>query len=120
MMEKLLEEVSVSVENEYARASTKFGATNHSDHESYAVLAEEYEEALVEVKSTGYELANFWSLVKSDNGDSDKLNCLKDLERRATLAACELIQVAAMARKANATVSDRTVFVDLTREGDPF
>lgn len=106
-MEKLMIDVQELVKEEYYRASVKFGVTNNSDHESYAILLEELEEAEVEVTDVQNQLAKFWELTKANDDDLSKYSRLLELERRAELAACELIQVAAMAQKAAMTVRIR-------------
>ena len=45
-MEELIKSVVCAECEEYGRASAKFGAVHNSDHESYAVLREEADEAL--------------------------------------------------------------------------
>ena len=45
-MEELIKSVVCAECEEYGRASAKFGAVNNSDHESYAVLREEADEAV--------------------------------------------------------------------------
>ena len=117
MMDKLLAEVKELEEKEYGRASAKFGCTNNSDHESYAVLLEEVEEADYEVSQVSVQLNQFWQLTKHNDDDISKYSRLLEMERRALLAACELIQVAAMAKKAAITVGDRNVVFDLTVKG---
>lgn len=106
-MDKLIADVTHLVEDEYNRAAIKFGATNNSDHESYAVLLEELEEAQSEVAEVHFQLQHFWELTKANDDDLSKFSRLLELERRAKLAACELIQVTAMAKKAAATVEIR-------------
>ena len=114
MMDKLVAEVKKLVEAEYGRASAKFGCTNNSDHESYAVLLEEREEAHEECAGVDQALHYLWDLIKRNAPDEKKFEICKNLETRALLAACEFIQVAAMAKKAAMTVGDRNVVVDLT------
>lgn len=116
MMDKLIVEVQELVEKEYGRASAKFGCTNNSDHESYAVLLEEREEAHAECEGVDGALNYLWDLIKRNAPDEKKFEICKNLENRALLAACEFIQVAAMAKKAAMTVGDRNVLVDLTGE----
>lgn len=113
MMDKLIEEVKILVDSEYGRAGAKFGLTNHSDHESYAVLLEEREEAHVECAGVDRALNYLWDLIKRNAPDEEKLEVCKNLEARAVLAASEFIQVAAMAKKAALTVCDRNIVVDL-------
>lgn len=110
-MNTLINDVKERIEEEYKRASFKFGATNNSDHESYAVLLEEMEEAESEVVEARVHLEAFWLLTKANDDDLSKFSLLMELERRATLAACELIQVAAMAKKASITVRQRSEVV---------
>ena len=118
-MDKLIVEVKECVEREYGRAGAKFGLTNHSDHESYAVLLEEAEEANTEISSLHLQLQRFWELTKANDDDLSKYSRLLELERRAVLAACELIQVAAMAKKAALTICDRGATRELKiEEGD--
>lgn len=116
MMTKLIEEVKELVERERGRAGAQFGLTNNSDHESYAVLLEEFQEAQTEVDTVDDKLSVFWGLVKANGSPETKFNVLKSMEDTAILAACELIQVAAMAKKAEITVCDR-ISVKEMKEG---
>jgi hypothetical protein len=114
MMDKLITEVKELVEKEYGRAAAKFGCTNNSDHESYAVLLEEMDEGMDDIKIVNQRIQLFWNSVKSNLSDEYKFSTCRGIEQAAVLAACELIQVAAMAKKAAMTVGDRNVVVDLT------
>lgn len=111
-MNELIDEARQLVEAEYGRAGAKFGLTNNSDHESCAVLLEEREEAQEQIDRLDKSLASFWKMVKGDIDDDEKLHALKYLEIEALYAACELLQVAAMAKKAAITVCDRNVPAD--------
>lgn len=115
-MDKLIAEVNECVELEYGRAGAKFGLTNHSDHESYAVLLEELQEAKADIESFERQMSMFWEQVKSNEDDHSKYACLLRMQSRAVLGACEMIQVAAMAKKAAMTVCDRGAINEL-REG---
>ena len=106
-MEKLIEEVKECVEREYGRAGEKFGLTNHSDHESYAIILEEIQEAEQEILHFKENLSHFWYFVKNDYVPADKISECKEMQRRALLGACELIQVSAMAKKAALSVCDQ-------------
>ncbi len=117
MMDDLIAEVRELVDKEYGRASVKFGSRNNSDHESYAVLLEELEEAHAECGAAHDVLRYFWDLVKRNGSDEEKYKICNKLEACALLAACEFIQVAAMAQKAALTVGDRNVVIDFTARG---
>ena len=112
-MTKLIEEVKELIEKEYGRAGAQFGLTNNSDHESYAILLEEVEEAKSELRCVEEYMKEFWDYVRSDFGPHDKFVCCGDMERRALLCACEMIQVAAMAKKAAMTICDRGARVEV-------
>ena len=104
-MVKLIDEVKECIESEYGRAGAQYGLVHHSDHESYAVLLEELQEAEDEVRFCGSALEKFWELVKQDcKADAFKVNSLDLVYTKALLGACELIQVAAMAKKASLTI----------------
>ena len=115
-MEKLIAEVTECVEREYGRAGAKFGLTNHSDHESYAVLLEELQEARVEFGTVEKQLEGFWALTKCNDPDTKKYQKLMQMQKNAIFGACELIQVAAMAKKAALTVCDRGAIRDFKGE----
>lgn len=108
-MEKMIKQVSRVISEEYHRSSATFGATNASDHESYAITLEELQEALENSHLCSMDLEEFWRLTKDKKGsDEDKLSSLDSLWTNAMLAACEYIQVAAMAYKAERTIRERS------------
>lgn len=108
MMDKLIEEVQSVIEKEYARASAEHGRMHNSDHEAYAVTLEELDEAAEEIQSCWSALSKFWEYVKENNNYLPfRLNSMKLVQEKALLGACELIQVAAMAYKAQVTIKDR-------------
>lgn len=115
-MQKLIQEVKELVEKEYGRAGVAFGLTNHSDHESFAVMMEEFDEAGVEFDGFSKGMGSFWAMVKEDASDDIKYEQLKKMELTALLAACEMIQVSAMAKKAAITVCDRGAVSEFTQE----
>lgn len=103
-MRELMASVQMVEATEYERAKAKFGPVNASDHESYAVLKEEIDEANEELTFVLHSLDRFWKHVKNNENSHCKTIALSDLERQATLLACEAIQVAAMAHKAILTL----------------
>lgn len=106
-MEELIKQVINSECEEYGRASVKFGAVNNSDHESFAVLREEADEAADCMEDVDGLTDVFFEMVKRNEEDSTKLELLRHIQHRAEEGAAELIQTAAMARKAIATIERR-------------
>lgn len=91
------EDVEKLVDKELAAATEKFGL-NHSWHEKYAVILEELEELEQEVQLTKDYLNSVWFGVKKNIEDYAEAN-IPDVYEHAVKAACEAIQVAAMAKK---------------------
>ena len=105
-MEELIKSVVCAECEEYGRASVKFGAVNNSDHESYAVLREEADEAADAMEDVDALTNVFFEMVKNEE-DKVKLDILNVIKHRAEEAAAESIQAAAMARKAIETIQRR-------------
>lgn len=96
-MKKLTKELRKSMWRELDRASEKHGESFNSPAEAYAVIKEELEEAQENMESLSDSIDYFWESVK------DNINTIEDAEwirKYALSAAAELIQVAAMAKKA--------------------
>ena len=106
-MEKLVQSVKAVIKEEYDRAAEKYGCVHSSDHEGFAVLLEEFEETTDEIAVLNDRIPKLWKLVKGDGSDSYKTEILKEIQDSAMLAACEAIQVAAMAYKARLTIFNR-------------
>lgn len=106
-MEELIKSVVCAECEEYGRASVKFGPVNNSDHESYAVLREEADEAVDVLEEVDNLTEAFFEMVKKNEEDEMKLDILNVIKHRAEEAAAESIQVAAMARKAIETIQRR-------------
>ena len=89
------EDVENLVEKELASANERFPQF-HSPHEGWAVLREEYDELEEEVHQLDGEINCYlWGSVKR-NTAADNVEAIR---LRAIAAACEAIQVAAMAQK---------------------
>lgn len=84
---------------ELERANEKHGPAFASFHEAYAVIHEEVDETLVEVKEIESLLDKLWWSVKVNRTDAFEEYAYR-ISRRAMNAASEAIQVAAMCRKA--------------------
>lgn len=106
-MEELIKSVVCAECEEYGRASVKFGAVNNSDHESYAVLREEADEAADAMEEVDSLTNIFFEMVKNNEEDKVKMDILNVIKHRAEEAAAESIQAAAMARKAIETIQRR-------------
>ena len=106
-MEELIKSVVCAECEEYGRASVRFGAVNNSDHESYAILREEVDEAIDDLVEVDDLTDVFFEMVKNNEEDNVKLDILNVIKHRAEEAAAESIQAAAMARKAIETIQRR-------------
>lgn len=94
-MNVVSEDVEKLVEKELASANKQFPRF-HSPHEGWAVLREEYDELEEEVHQLDGEINCYlWGSVKR-NTTADNVEAIR---LRAIAAACEAIQVAAMAQK---------------------
>ena len=107
-MEELIKSVVCAECEEYGRASVRFGAVNNSDHESYAILREEVDEAIDALAKVDDLTDGFFELVKQNEEDKTKIGLLNVIKHRAEEVAAESIQAAAMARKAIETIQRRT------------
>lgn len=87
---------------EYERAKAKFGAANNGPHESYAVILEEYQEALEAAEFFKKQLENYWITVRH-NIKEEQGRTMMTMRDFAEQAAAEWIQVAAMCYKATIT-----------------
>ena len=83
---------------ELALANKQNGESFHSPHEGYGVIAEEHAEAWDETIDVDKSVDKLLNAIRN-NDRAGMLDSARSLERHATLAACEYIQVAAMARK---------------------
>lgn len=69
----------------------------HSQHEGWEVMLEEYKELEDEYQKISSEMEEMISSIRmNDNCDNE---CARVILRHAVFAACESIQVAAMAQK---------------------
>ena len=88
-------DIRALVGKELAAANKRFPQF-HSQHEGWAVIKEEMEEAEEELAKMKIYLAGAWGNITSDvQANSD----IESLKQRAINAACEAIQVAAMCQK---------------------
>lgn len=99
-MKDLLNTVRMTVREEYRRAAEKFGESNNSPHESYAVILEEYEEAQGAGGVFADQMDSYWRAVKNGQSEEERNLFLDIMRCYAEHAAAEWIQAAAMCHKA--------------------
>jgi predicted nuclease with TOPRIM domain len=98
--EKLVNEL---IQAEYLNAVVNFGEKYNSLHEGYAVLKEEVEEVITEIKFLEKWLDNFWHSIKVNNC-SYNLECVEEMLNCVENAMKELAQVGAVLKKRQNTV----------------
>lgn len=104
-MRHLLNEVRPVVESEKTRAQVNFGRLYASPHEGFGVMAEELFEANNEVVSI--VAIKTWLMTAMHDDDTEQMLCaLEEMAEHAALAACEYIQVAAVAQKMIETLEE--------------
>lgn len=96
MMELIAEAERLAIE-ELERANEKFPPFA-SDHEGYAVICEEIEEACDEIDAAAEELDKTWKAIKADD---QKAACVAIIKTRKALlrGISEMVQSAAMCEK---------------------
>lgn len=98
MMTELKKSIRGVTGAEYVRACAEHGDTFGSLHEGYGVIAEEVQEACEEQERVMTSLGELLHKIRTGSPDEIE-NVCERIERTARLAACEYVQVAAMARK---------------------
>ena len=104
-MVELIQSVAKTVAEEQLRAEKQYGKYNASSHESYAIIKEELDEAADDLTALSESMSKFWSSIKN-NSVVEQISSTIDAEKNATQAAAELVQVAAMCRKARKTIME--------------
>jgi hypothetical protein len=92
-MEELKNNLALIARCELEKANQKYPLFA-SAHEGYAVLLEEFEEAIDEIEDLKTEMEYTWRRIKGNRGIEEE-----KIYNFAIAAAAELIQVAAMAKK---------------------
>lgn len=103
MREGLITAVKNVVAEELEEANESFPLFN-SNHEGYAVIAEELEEVQAENQAMIQAINVLWEDVKRNRKTTDIGEALQNV---AVKLACEAIQVAAMAEKYNTSMEQR-------------
>ena len=99
MIDGVRKDLAVAEERELARAREQFGEKYHSHHEAYGVLAEELYEVDREKEWIKFYTDDLLRALHLNNADAMQM-ALENLRGAALRAACELVQVAAVCRKA--------------------
>lgn len=99
-MQELIDKVRELVAFELERANTIHPPKFNSYHEAYAVILEEMEEAKEEWERICTSIESAWQEIKDDVSPEEIDNWLETAEHFAVHTAAEMIQVAAMCRKA--------------------
>ena len=98
-MKKLVEAVQQLVEEEYKRAASEYGPVHASQHEAFAVMREEFQEAVEELNTVGEGIEeHYWHNARKDDRQAN-IGVAEGIKAHAVYAACECIQTAAMALK---------------------
>lgn len=96
-MRELKKKVKNLIDDEFIRANEKYPLFV-SEHEAAAVLLEELEETEQAVRIIRTCFTSFWDCVKKDDFEN-MADFLESVYKWSQLAACECIQVGAMAEK---------------------
>lgn len=91
-------EVTRLADIELETAVEKWGL-NHSNHESFAVIREEIDETESALQAVEYLAGRVWELTKQNATPNALREVYNNLYKESINLACEVIQVAAMARK---------------------
>ena len=94
-MNAVSEDVKMLVEKELESANERFPQF-HSKHEGWAIITEEAEELREECDSIEMAMEHIWRQIRNGIPTAQHVALV---EQYAVAAACEAIQVAAMARK---------------------
>jgi hypothetical protein len=101
--EKAKDAIELAVGFEYNNITTKYGDKYASEHEAYAVLKEEIEEAADDLDQLNKDLAYLWALIKNNhikNGNGT----ISEARDYAEMLAQEAVQVAAVCERFMATI----------------
>ena len=91
--------IKAAIDAEEENAKAQWGARYNSEHEAYAVLKEEVEEAADDLTIIQEDLGFLWNAVKG-NSDKPYSAALTHIIQVAEALATEAVQIAAVAKKA--------------------
>ena len=91
--------IKAAVAAETDNAKKNWGPTYHSEHEAWAVLKEEVEEAAEEEKTIQDCLGALWNAIRQGQQQERQKNSLYYILQHAQALATEAVQIAAVAQK---------------------
>ena len=92
------------IQAEYKNACKKFGEKYHSQHEGYAVLLEEVEEAESNISSLKENVSTLWKYIKRNDWEVITLKSIENSLYYTNNAIKELAQVGAVLMKMQNTI----------------
>lgn len=100
MFTEVLEEcIRQGIQAETDEAKLTFGETYSSNHEAYAVLKEEVEEAEEKIDEMNHNLNWFWSCIRHGESKPDFIGTIERMQKAAENLAMEACQIAAVCNK---------------------
>jgi len=99
----LQEVIQQAVQDEYIRAAGKYGESFNTYHEAFGVLFEELAEAMQQVEFVKAALLKFMKGLMGKDPAETLNTIFVEAQQHAENAAAEMIQVAAMYKKAGLT-----------------
>ena len=98
-MKKVIADVNKLADEELERANEVYEQF-HSRHEGFAVLREEYQETVNELRRCDYQIEKrLWDWVMDDADSRDVLDLLKEIKKNLGKTCAECIQAMAMVTK---------------------
>lgn len=91
--------IETAINSKKENAIENYGPTYNSDHEGYAVLKEEIEEADSALKYIQDELCDLWKVIKINDYPKYKQEIIKRIVKEAKNLAMEACQIAAVGKK---------------------
>ena len=100
--------VNILLHSEYINSCIQYGDFYHSEHEAYAVLAEEIEEAEEEIQILKDRQKEIWQMVKSNKViGSEFIKCLDNTIVVVEKSIKELSQVGGVLHKFLSTIKNK-------------
>lgn len=98
-LDKTAKIIETAINSEKENAIENYGPTYNSDHEGYAVLKEEIEEADCDLKYIQDRLCDLWNGIKINDYPKYKQESIKSIVKEAKNLAMEACQIAAVGQK---------------------